>query len=617
MKRKKRWFAAALALVMTALSACGSADTKNPGGTPGRSLEDKTNQTENTAGGGVENGAPEGGIGDSGKRKTYEPVFVSSGTEADAYNEKLDRFVEEFISYMEETGQADKMTGYEEPIEVISVNWYDASDEDGISKIGAKTGETLTYNRWNDAIKRLFNVDLTYSWQSQNTDFTQKLRLDMASGELPDIFLVQEQSDLIQMAEQGLIWDMTDLIDEYASERDKEVWKSDEGGNLKKVTIDGRVYAIPSSVSATDHVSYIWFRDDWMEKLNLEYPKTVEELEKVAEAFVTQDPDGNGKDDTWGIQLPNDPVTGVAVRGLYAGFGAYPEYWVKQEDGSVVYGGVTEGTKNALAYLADLYQKGCINPEFVTLDNTKITEEVLNNQVGILYGGHWFGHTAGDLHELNPDARWKCVPLPSKSGKAAKSIMRPNNTGWLVVNKNFEHPELALKLRALCTFGVMSSDSAWWWYDENIMWHLSPCRSGVSAFDNLITYQNLQEAYEHNSDESLLKAKAVPYWANLHGKDGWEWELMFGPGDHTPMHVLEQDYEQGNLFWDPYNGVPSEFMQERWSSIMDEQKRFYSNIIIGKLGVEEGFNQWLDTFNNLGGEQITGEVNDWCQEHID
>ncbi len=552
--------------------------------------------------------------GESTEREVYPSTFEASGEGAADYEEKLNRFVEEFDAYLEETGESGKMLGYDEPITVTSINSYSSSTEEGMLKINALTGETMTNNRWNDAIKRMFNVDLEYSWTSLEGDYSSKLRLDMASGELPDIFLVNSQSDLVSMAEQGLIWDMTDLIDQYALDRDKEVWASDDGGYLQQATVDGRIYGLPAMLSATDHVSYIWFRDDWMEKLGLEYPTTMEGLEGVMKAFVTQDPDGNGQDDTWGLQMGSDPVNGNGVRGLYAAFGAYPEYW-HEKDGAVVWGGTTDETKAALDYMASLYQKGYINPEFVTMDSNQATQQILNEKVGIVYDGHWFGGTAGDLHELNPDARWKCVPLPSATGEPVKSILKPAGSGWLVVNKNFEHPELALKLRGLGSFGVMCSDSAWWWYQESMTWHISPVKANVSAFDNLVTYQNLQEAYEAGEDESLLKAKAVPYWANLHGALAWEWELMFGPGEGTPMHVLEKDYEEGNLFWDPFNGVMSSFANERWSSIRDAEKQSFINIIIGKTGVDEGFVQWMETFHNLGGDQIVQEVNDWYDEN--
>ena len=551
----------------------------------------------------------------SGEHTFYPSAFEAKGSEAEAYNGRMERYEAGFAEYFKGTGELEKVSGYDEPIQVTTTNWYTASIEDAISKIGEGDGETLNYNRWNDIFKRLYNIDVSYSWWAQDADYTQKLRLDMTAGELPDIFLVRDQSDLLSLASQGLIWDMTDLIDQYASDYDKNSWASDEGAALEMATLDGRIYGLPSIQSATDAVSYIWFRDDWMQKLNLEYPTTTEELSAVMDAFVTQDPDGNGADDTWGLYLYGTDLI-YPLKGIYAAFGSYPDSWYEESDQNVVYGGITESTKNAIAYVADLYQKGYINPEFVAQDATKAQEDIMNNKVGIVYAGHWFGHTAGDLHELNPDSDWKCIPLPSVDGKDVRSLLKPTQQGWVAVNKNFQHPEIALKMRTATSYALLCEDSAWWWYDQNVSWNISPVRCNVTAWDNLVTYQNLQEAYENGDDESLLKAKGVSYWANLHGENQWEWELMFGPGEGTAFSVLEKYYDADLLFWDAFHGEQSALMQERWSSVKDQQSKFFTDMIIGRLSVEEGFAQWVDTFNNsLDGIQMTEEVKAWCQEH--
>ena len=159
--------------------------------------------------------------GSAKEEQTFYPsAFEAKGSEAEAYNERMKRYEAGFAEYFKETEELEKVSGYDEPIQVSTTNWYTASIEDAISKIGEGDGETLNYNRWNDIFKRLYNIDVSYSWWAQDADYTQKLRLDMAAGELPDIFLVRDQSDLLSLASQGLIWDMTDFIDQYASDYD-------------------------------------------------------------------------------------------------------------------------------------------------------------------------------------------------------------------------------------------------------------------------------------------------------------------------------------------------------------------------------------------------------------
>lgn len=58
---------------------------------------------------------------------------------------------------------------------------------------------------------------------------------------------------------------------------------------------------IPESSGASDSVDLMWIRQDWLENLGLSQPKTIDELINVIEKFTTDDPDGNGVDDTYGL----------------------------------------------------------------------------------------------------------------------------------------------------------------------------------------------------------------------------------------------------------------------------------------------------------------------------
>lgn len=76
---------------------------------------------------------------------------------------------------------------------------------------------------------------------------------------------------------------------------------------------------------------------------------------KVAEAFVTQDPDGNGEDDTIGILGPSNSDHMNAIGGnqygldpLFSSFQSYPQYWLQGKDGTVEYGSIQPETRDAL-----------------------------------------------------------------------------------------------------------------------------------------------------------------------------------------------------------------------------------------------------------------------------
>ncbi len=71
--------------------------------------------------------------------------------------------------------------------------------------------------------------------------------------------------------------------------------------------------AIPAPAITQVEINEMWIRQDWLDKLGLEAPRTWDELVQVAEAFVTQDPDGNGEDDTIGILGPVIPIISMQL----------------------------------------------------------------------------------------------------------------------------------------------------------------------------------------------------------------------------------------------------------------------------------------------------------------
>lgn len=528
------------------------------------------------------------------------------------WNEKIDTLVASMHEYYDGSGEEEKIAAYDEPITVSYVNYYDSTGQDAMGVFTEKYGETWDHTRWVELAKRLYNVDLVSKWWVTSDQYDQKLRLDMAAGELPDVFLVTKQEDLQTLVESDLIWDLTELYDQYGTEMDKANWESDGGYLLKMATFDDKLYGMPAGLSDTDLFSYIWVRDDWMKKLNLEYPETLDDLKAVMDAFMAADLDGNGQADTIGLGIDKDLY--YTTRGIFAAYGAYPEYW--EENGEdLVWGGTTEQTKEALSFLADLYANGYLDKEFITKSNSDMLETALSGRCGVVYGGHWLGMSWGDAHELDPEAEWRCIPLPKvkADGDPIRQCLQPYGHGWAVVSKTCEHPEIVFKLFAMADYSWYGEDSGWWIYDENASWPLSPVHVCCSAWENINAYLAVQEAYK-TGDTSNLHFNALAYWEKLHGEFAYEWELMFGNSaerEGVAMEVASKAKDDGLLFYEPFYGAKSTFMQDHWSTIKDEQLIAFTKIIIGEVPVEDGFATWLTTFENLGGKQITDEVNAW------
>ncbi len=86
---------------------------------------------------------------------------------------------------------------------------------------------------------------------------------------------------------------------------------------------------------------------DWLDKLGLEEPSTMDEVADMLRAFINDDPDGDGEADTIGLAMRSDvygeyPNTTFGIDNIFTAFGAYPSIWITAEDGTAVYGSVQE-----------------------------------------------------------------------------------------------------------------------------------------------------------------------------------------------------------------------------------------------------------------------------------
>ena len=87
-------------------------------------------------------------------------------------------------------------------------------------------------------------------------------------------------------AQTGVIADITDLYEKYASDELKEYVGVDDGQSMNAITLDGKIYGLPMMGNGYDEVPVMFIRQDWLDNLGLKMPTTIEELKEVARAFT-------------------------------------------------------------------------------------------------------------------------------------------------------------------------------------------------------------------------------------------------------------------------------------------------------------------------------------------
>lgn len=334
------------------------------------------------------------------------------------------------------SGPLDK---YDPPIEVTAVRPINEGTT-------FKEGESIESNNWSKAYEDMLGIKIKYNWTIAQSQYGQKLNISIASDDLPDIFQVTP-AQLKKLVEDDQLEDLTALYESYASPFTKKLLSQDGGNALQSTRFDGKMMALPKMGSGIGQSHVLWVRTDWLQKLNLPEPKTMEDFLKIAEAFTTQDPDGNKVNDTVGLGVNRD-LWGffAALEGYFNGFHAYPNTWVKNDAGELVYGSIQPRMKQALQTLQEMFKSGQISKEYGTRDATKVKEDANAGKVGMLYGYFWNGGWLQDGKLHNPDAEWTPYALPSVDQEAAKAQVPFAINTYYVVKKGAKQPEAAIKM---------------------------------------------------------------------------------------------------------------------------------------------------------------------------
>ncbi|WP_366295745.1 sugar ABC transporter [Paenibacillus sp. AN1007] len=312
-----------------------------------------------------------------------------------------------------------------------------------------KNGENYMDNVHTRWAKDTLGVEMKTLWTSSAVDYDTKLKLMLSSGDqIPDLFVANSsQSNTINtFIDSGKLLDVTEAFDKYAS----DTWKAalaEEPTAWYPFIKDGKKFAIPVVRPTAGTQSVLWIRQDWLDKLNLKAPTTLDELEKVMDAFVNQDPDGNGKKDTLALELAmKDQVVGSPMGDtswFFGMFGAIPERWYPDTDGNLKYGSIQPEIKSGLSKLNEWMNKGYIASDIALHDFNKVAENVASGKVGMLGGENWMMVYPGSmLLASNPNAIYNPYPIPEGAdGKNMRTIAEPY-TSAILINKDISEEAL-------------------------------------------------------------------------------------------------------------------------------------------------------------------------------
>ncbi|WP_136607731.1 extracellular solute-binding protein [Paenibacillus dokdonensis] len=416
-------------------------------------------------------------------------------------------------------------------------------------------------------------------------EYNTKLNLLASSGELPDYFSVNPTT-LSQFVDQGLVMPLDDLLAKaphITQQVPKERWEG--------VTFDGKIYAVPFGVRPesfnSPNTSGLIIRQDWMDKLNLKQPTTLDELHDVLTAFVQKDPDGNGIKDTYGMSGSKGSQFSV----IFGAFGIAPSYWI-EKDGKIVKGFTTPEAKETLSILQTWYKEGLIDPEFPVMEGNQAQSKIINSKVGSYEGPAFDVNPKGSsfaeaLAKASPSAVLKLIP-PPKGPQGLNGYPEANpyaGGGLRAISAKTPHPE---KLMQLLDWSVSENENG-----------------GV----NLLTYGEENVDYTIDKEKNLIKQTSS--YADLY-KKGFSNPVRF-------IQVTDRRWAEESVRDGLETAAASVVKNALWKTVPAEldypdlEKKlwteYFVKIVTGVWSLDK-FDEFVQKYYAQGGQKIQDQANE-------
>lgn len=317
-----------------------------------------------------------------------------------------------------------------------------------LGRVPADEG-TVEHNRWTNWINENGPVDVEFVAFPLAQE-AEKYNTLFASGDAPDLIMTYTSDIRNSLYNQKLVMPVDELIEEHSTEYKALL---NEYPELRKLgtKADGKLYEFGRVYKVyPNHTMLI--RKDWLDNLNLEVPKTTEELLAVAEAFTYDDPDGNGQADTFG--MAQSFVSEMNIDMMFGNGGLdvldsskFDGGWVLKDDQIVKN---WDSYREVIAFRKELFDKGLSDKDFLTDKNgAKASQDWVNGKLGIFVspgGVRLPGYNLmADFKQNNPDGQYITIPLPESPLGQFPAIYIPPFSMTMMINAKAENPEAVMK----------------------------------------------------------------------------------------------------------------------------------------------------------------------------
>ena len=504
-------------------------------------------------------------------------------------------------------------TPFEKYPELIT---YTLGKEISTNNSNMPSGDTYEDNAYTRYLLEKLNIQNINEFESMGDKYNTEVSMSIAMSDIPDIMVVNNFSDVALMYKMGLLADLTESYENCASDAIKDMYSSYGEELLDSVTFDGKIVAIPET-NIAEGPSLLWLRKDWMDELGLEEPSTLEDVEYIISKFIEADSSRVGLVTNSSLCGESGYSSQYLTDIVFANFGAYPKHWIQKEDGSIVYGSVQPEAKEALRYLNSWYDKGILDKDFLFRSSSDIINLIKNGRCGSFFGPWWStNNPLLNMVEEDNTIEWKPYLISTNDdGTTVYPSTNPTNYKYVVVSKDFEHPEIAWKIISVLFDYARYEDkdnvTELAEYDKNAVDPTArPLVINVDYKDALkISYENIYSALngEKNIDEiNQLERSYVEQCQEYLDSGGnytaQQWAAYESRITACSLIAKDSVVEMKSLFFSS-----TSTMDTKWWRLKELESNVYLRIITGQVSVDF-FDKFVQEWKDLGGTTISREV---------
>jgi len=323
-------------------------------------------------------------------------------------------------------------------------------------------GEELTLNimapgvgmaEWEDMptlqdYQELTGIDLTYT-TPPSADFSTKLNLAFASGDLPDIVYGAGSNALtssmeIDYGSQGILVALEDYITPEIMPNLYALTQEDPSILKSITTPDGHIYSLPMISRNSTSIWWqgpMWYNGTWLDNLGVEeLPTSTDELYDLLTRFKNDDPNGNGAADE--IPLTDVDMNSTRVW-LMAAFGVLTR-GIQVNDDVVSYTPISENYKAYLAFMNKLYDEGLLDAEVYGQSDEQKKAKGQNDQLGLFADYFSFFTTGRTETEAMNDPMFQPLTSEWSTSAVIPGSPRLSRGAFAITNVN-PSPEASMR----------------------------------------------------------------------------------------------------------------------------------------------------------------------------